>query len=71
MNRFHPPHYVSQTLKNAFVSNKANIIRFLVSQSEGGQALLLIYKAEKPSVRLSVRHADNSPGSAYSDLSTV
>jgi len=32
---------------------------------------LYIYKAEKLSIRLSVRHADNSPGSAYSDLSTA
>ena len=32
---------------------------------------IYIYKAEKLSVRLSVRHADNSPGSAYSDLSTA
>ena len=32
---------------------------------------IYIYKAEKPSVCLSVRHADNSSESAYIKLSTV
>ena len=35
------------------------------------QNRVTLYKAEKPSVRLSVRHADNSPGTAYIDLSTA
>ena len=32
---------------------------------------IYIYKAEKPSVRLSVRHAVNSPGTTNMDISTA
>jgi len=35
------------------------------------QYIFYVYKAEKPSVCLSVRHANNSPGTAYINLSTA
>ena len=49
-----------------------NVLTRLTKQGDTNyDKLIYIYKAEKLSVRPSVRHADNSPGSAYSDLSTA